>query len=448
MTSNVSGPIPTHEVYFGAPILCEQQKPLNPFEHLGILQWESNASSVHANRPVTASALVGKDHIRENIRRIRDYQRYGARRHLQGPMQHLRMHHSPRPSSAGSKSSQYLQKKRLKKNIEDPPARTGLGDQSTLNDDQSTQCSLDPHSSGLQPNAGSPVVRVSQRQESRPPLHCRATQCSIQETAKTVSQGVQANAVESSRQGSSLSPKGRQALPKRPTSVQLSRIRAASASPAKRDFLRAHEKTTPGKCTLEELGNIPLSKPIWTPRPERLSVPAASSAKTVQLIRRNINYVRANAHLIGIASRNSSSRGSNVGGSGPTSYPNSPKRSQVTHFREPQMWPERQLPVGGLPAYLIRERHQAAAAAAQEAASRPDPDQPPGHVRMPDADRVNTLELLRKAHAELTEEWFKLPVRMDTMRIRARRSELEQRLIELEQAISIFDKPKVFIKPE
>ncbi|OON20434.1 hypothetical protein X801_03690, partial [Opisthorchis viverrini] len=168
----------------------------------------------------------------------------------------------------------------------------------------------------------------------------------------------------------------------------------------------------------------------------------------VQLIRRNINYVRANAHLIGISSRNSSSRGSNVAGSEPTSHLNSPKRSQVAHVREPHMWPERQLPVGGLPAYLIRERHQAAAAAAQEAASRPDPDQPPGHVRMPDADRVNTLELLRKAHAELTEEWFKLPVRMDTMRIRVRRSELEQRLIELEQAISIFEKPKVFIKPE
>ncbi|GAA48185.1 hypothetical protein CLF_101287 [Clonorchis sinensis] len=334
-------------------------------------------------------------------------------------------------------------KTRSQKNIENPPAKTGLGDQSTLNDDQSTECSLDPHSSGFQPNAGSPVVSVSKRQESRPHLQCRATQCSIQERAKTVSQGVQANAFESFRQGSSLPPKSRQTLPKRPASAQSSRIRAASAGPAKRDFLRA-----PGKCTLEELGNIPLIKPTWTPRTEHLSVPAASSAKTVQLIRRNINYVRANAHLIGIASRNSSSRGSNVAGSEPTSHLSSPKRSQVTPVREPQMWPERQLPVGGLPAYLIKERHQAAAAAAREAANRPDPDQPPGHVRMSDADRVSTLELLRKAHAELTEEWFKLPVRMDTMRIRARRSELEQRLIELEQAISIFDKPKVFIKPE
>ncbi|VDO80765.1 unnamed protein product [Schistosoma curassoni] len=36
---------------------------------------------------------------------------------------------------------------------------------------------------------------------------------------------------------------------------------------------------------------------------------------------------------------------------------------------------------------------------------------------------------------------------MDTLRIRSRRAEIESRLSELEQAIEIFSKPKVFIKP-
>lgn len=60
------------------------------------------------------------------------------------------------------------------------------------------------------------------------------------------------------------------------------RARPASAGPVgHRDFMRAHAKTIDGDWNLQVLSTIPLPAVRRTPRPERLSVPKASVAKSV-----------------------------------------------------------------------------------------------------------------------------------------------------------------------
>ena len=46
----------------------------------------------------------------------------------------------------------------------------------------------------------------------------------------------------------------------------------------------------------------------------------------------------------------------------------------------------------------------------------------------------------------LTRELLSLPLHSDTLRVRERRSELETRLAEIDDAIKIFSRPKVFVK--
>ena len=46
----------------------------------------------------------------------------------------------------------------------------------------------------------------------------------------------------------------------------------------------------------------------------------------------------------------------------------------------------------------------------------------------------------------LTQELLSLPLHSDTLRVRGRRSELEARLAEIDDAIKIFSRPKVFVK--
>ena len=49
-------------------------------------------------------------------------------------------------------------------------------------------------------------------------------------------------------------------------------------------------------------------------------------------------------------------------------------------------------------------------------------------------------------HEELVAQLNALPVRVDTLRVKTRKSELERKLVEIEDAIKIFSRPKVFVK--
>jgi len=47
---------------------------------------------------------------------------------------------------------------------------------------------------------------------------------------------------------------------------------------------------------------------------------------------------------------------------------------------------------------------------------------------------------------ELLDELASMPIRNDTLRIRTKREELEQKLNKIEEAVKIFSRKKVFVK--
>jgi hypothetical protein len=50
--------------------------------------------------------------------------------------------------------------------------------------------------------------------------------------------------------------------------------------------------------------------------------------------------------------------------------------------------------------------------------------------------------------AELEKKMSHLPIRNDSLTLRRTKEEVEKKIIELDEAIKIFSKPKVFIKAE
>ncbi|XP_074864477.1 enkurin domain-containing protein 1 isoform X2 [Carettochelys insculpta] len=76
----------------------------------------------------------------------------------------------------------------------------------------------------------------------------------------------------------------------------------------------------------------------------------------------------------------------------------------------------------------------------------PDPDMPPGHTMMPESKRLETLNSLTQSQEQLLKDLVMLPVRADTLSIQKRRAELEKKLSQIDEALKIFSRPKVFIK--
>ncbi|XP_072410345.1 enkurin domain-containing protein 1 isoform X2 [Chiloscyllium punctatum] len=101
---------------------------------------------------------------------------------------------------------------------------------------------------------------------------------------------------------------------------------------------------------------------------------------------------------------------------------------------------------GQLPQYLIDRRNQWRKEAEERQKNIPDPSMPPGHTRMPENERLETLHSLQQTQQQLTKQLLMFPVRVDTIGMRNRRTDLEKKLAEIEEAIKIFSRPKVFIK--
>lgn len=105
--------------------------------------------------------------------------------------------------------------------------------------------------------------------------------------------------------------------------------------------------------------------------------------------------------------------------------------------------------------------------------NQPDPAMPPGHTRMPENQRLETLSNLlqseyvdwvrnplRTLHSCLTltvpgppvgqsqllRELVLLPAGADSLRAQGHRAELDRKLVQVEEAIKIFSRPKVFVK--
>ncbi|XP_015747331.1 PREDICTED: enkurin domain-containing protein 1-like [Acropora digitifera] len=101
---------------------------------------------------------------------------------------------------------------------------------------------------------------------------------------------------------------------------------------------------------------------------------------------------------------------------------------------------------GKVPKYLKNRQEQWKQDEARRIANTPDPSIPPGHTLMPREERLQTLASLEKNHEDLVTQLNALPVRVDTLRVKTKKSELEKKLVEIEDAIKIFSRPKVFVK--
>uniref|UniRef100_A0A8C4X292 Enkurin domain containing 1 n=1 Tax=Erpetoichthys calabaricus TaxID=27687 RepID=A0A8C4X292_ERPCA len=101
---------------------------------------------------------------------------------------------------------------------------------------------------------------------------------------------------------------------------------------------------------------------------------------------------------------------------------------------------------GRIPQYLQERKDQWQREREERKKNQPDPSMPPGHSMMPEKEKQETLNSLKETQKNLVKELLSLPVRADTLSIQARRTELDKKLSEVEEAIKIFSRGKVFIK--
>ncbi|NXX83142.1 ENKD1 protein, partial [Urocolius indicus] len=101
---------------------------------------------------------------------------------------------------------------------------------------------------------------------------------------------------------------------------------------------------------------------------------------------------------------------------------------------------------GHVPQYLLERKELWRRETEERLRNLPDPDTPPGHSMMPEGQRLETLSNLKQSQEQLIKELVMLPMRTDTLSMQKRRVELERKLSQIDEAIKIFSRPKVFIK--
>eukprot|EP00118_Oscarella_pearsei_P027492 m.1260 g.1260 ORF g.1260 m.1260 type:complete len:326 (+) comp5982_c0_seq1:96-1073(+) len=103
---------------------------------------------------------------------------------------------------------------------------------------------------------------------------------------------------------------------------------------------------------------------------------------------------------------------------------------------------------GSVPSYLLSRQRQWAKDEEERQANAPDPMCPPGHVLMPKSDQLKTLNMLDESKTAMLKQLQTLPVGSDSLRVRTRKTELESKLVEIDDAIKVFSRPKVFVRDE
>ncbi|NXJ84885.1 ENKD1 protein, partial [Trogon melanurus] len=101
---------------------------------------------------------------------------------------------------------------------------------------------------------------------------------------------------------------------------------------------------------------------------------------------------------------------------------------------------------GHVPQYLLERKELWRRQMEERLRDLPDPDTPPGHAMMPESQRLETLSNLKQSQEQLVKDLVMLPMRSDTLSVQKKRAELERKLSQIEEAIKIFSRPKVFIK--
>lgn len=100
---------------------------------------------------------------------------------------------------------------------------------------------------------------------------------------------------------------------------------------------------------------------------------------------------------------------------------------------------------GRVPEYLEERKAKWAEEEEEARRRRPDPNCPPGMCLMPEEERVSTLEILQQSKEEALNQLRKLPFVVETPTMKKKQEYLEGKLREIEGALVIFSKPKVYI---
>ncbi|XP_036953119.1 enkurin domain-containing protein 1 [Acanthopagrus latus] len=101
---------------------------------------------------------------------------------------------------------------------------------------------------------------------------------------------------------------------------------------------------------------------------------------------------------------------------------------------------------GQVPQYLEERKKQWQKEEEERRRNAPDPTVPAGHALMPEHKRQETLKTLTETHRSLVTELLSLPLKADSLSVRSRRAHLDCRLSEIEEAIKIFSRDKVYVK--
>ncbi|XP_036607326.1 enkurin domain-containing protein 1 isoform X2 [Trichosurus vulpecula] len=101
---------------------------------------------------------------------------------------------------------------------------------------------------------------------------------------------------------------------------------------------------------------------------------------------------------------------------------------------------------GQVPHYLVERKDLWRREAEERKRNQPDPEIPPGHTMMPESQRLDTLNSLLQSQQELLQELVLLPSGADSLRAQNHKAELEKKLSQVEEALKIFSRSKVFIK--
>ncbi|XP_071339632.1 enkurin domain-containing protein 1 [Trachinotus anak] len=101
---------------------------------------------------------------------------------------------------------------------------------------------------------------------------------------------------------------------------------------------------------------------------------------------------------------------------------------------------------GQVPQYLEERKEQWRKEEEERKRNTPDPTIPAGHTLMPESERQETLKSLKETHRSLVTELLSLPLKADNLSFRSRQAQLDCRLSEIEEAIKIFSREKVYIK--
>ncbi|KAM9360214.1 enkurin domain-containing protein 1 [Symphorus nematophorus] len=101
---------------------------------------------------------------------------------------------------------------------------------------------------------------------------------------------------------------------------------------------------------------------------------------------------------------------------------------------------------GQVPQYLQERKEQWLKEEEERRRNMPDPSAPAGHTLMPESEREETLKSLKETHRSLVTELLSLPLKADNLSVRSHRAHLDCRLSEIEEAIKIFSRDKVYVK--